>query len=352
MTAPGDHPFALCLTHDVDRPFKRGVHGLFYALRGRPGYHLRTALPDRNPYWQFGEIAALERDRGVRSAFYFLDEPHLLERPAREWASPRRWVEQLGRYEVARPPVADVVRSLAGAGWEVGLHGSLASADDAARLAREKERLERVLGAPVLGGRQHRLRLEEPGTWRRQRGVGLRYDATLGSPTAYGFQHGYGPRRPFDDEFVVFPLTLMDQALPDPGDHPDRAWAVCESLLAEAAEHGAVMTVLWHPRLFSEADFPGHRDVYERLLDRALAMDAWVGPPGALYRTLVDDPPTGPAGAVPTGPGGDPAAPGVDSAPDVDRSAPGADSAPDVDRSASGADPAPDVDSAASAGGE
>jgi hypothetical protein len=288
MTVPGDHSFALCLTHDVDRPFKRAVHGLFYAARERPLYHLRTALPDRNPYWQFEVVTAVERERGVRSAFYFLDVPPLVERPGGAWLRPRAWIEKLGGYDPTAPPVDDVLRSLAADGWEVGLHGSMLAAENEDRLRQEKDRLARVLDGPIAGGRHHRLALDQPGTWRRQRQVGLRYDSTLGSSGTYGFAHGYEPLRPFDDEFVVFPLTLMDQALPDPGDHPDRAWAACENLLEEAAENGAVMTLLWHPRLFSEADFPGHCNLYEQLLDRALAMDAWVGPPVELYRELMD----------------------------------------------------------------
>jgi hypothetical protein len=292
VTVPGDHPFGLCLTHDVDRPRKRGLQGLFHALQARPGYHLRTALPDRNPYWQFDEIRAIERERGVRSAFYFLNEPHLLDRPLRALARPRDWVEHLGRYDPCGPGMVDLMRSLHDDGWEVGLHGSLASARDKGRLAREKRRIEAALDAPVVGGRQHRLRLDPPATWRHQRAVGLGYDATLGTADDYGFDHGYDPLRPFDDAFVVFPLTLMEQALPDPGDDIEAAWAVCEDLLAEAADNGAVMTVLWHPRLFSESDFPGYRTVYERLLDRALEMDAWVGPPGDLYETLQRERPT------------------------------------------------------------
>jgi hypothetical protein len=75
----------------------------------------------------------------------------------------------------------------------------------------------------------------------------------------------------------------MEQALPDPADDFDRAWAACEDLLQEAREEGAVMTVLWHPRHFSEGDFPGHRRLYRLLVERAQELGAWVGSPGQLY---------------------------------------------------------------------
>ena len=279
---PDGHSFALCLTHDLDRPYK-GFRGLYYALDERPGYHLRTLASDENPYWQFESIMALEDDLGVRSAWYVLDQPHLLrDLPVREWVDPERWVQFLGRYDVASDPIADALRTLDAGGWEVGLHGSIPAHTDADRLRAEKERIESVLGHEIRGVRQHYLRLEGERTWRSQAGIGLAYDASLGSSSTVGFDHGYRPVRPFDDEFVVFPLTAMEQAIPGVGDD-DRAWRTCERLLDAAAANDAVMSVLWHPRYFNEAEFPGYRSLYRRLVERALEMGAWGGAPGRLY---------------------------------------------------------------------
>ncbi len=315
---PEDASFALCLTHDVDRPYKGG-RSLYYALREGSTYHLKTLRSSGNPYWQFEEIAALEDDLGVRSAFYFLNEQHLLaERPVRDWLSSTNWVQHLGRYDPTSPPIADVIETLAADGWEVGLHGSFHSAEDRERLRHEVSALEAVLdgvgetphqandsserigetperaAAPpdedesvasaVAGGRQHYLRLSIPETWRHHRAIGLRYDASLGSGTECGFHHGYRPIQPFGDDFRVFPLSIMEQALPDPADEPESARAICEELLLEAAANEAVMTVLWHPRYFNEREFPGYRGLYRWLVERAQDLDAWIGPP----RDLLD----------------------------------------------------------------
>ena len=280
-----DHAFALCLTHDVDRPYKT-YQSLYYALSEGRLDHLVDVRPGRNPYWQFEEIAELEADLGVRSAFYFLNEPHILRKGARALLRPDEWVEHLGRYDIRDPEVVEAMRRLDDGGWEIGLHGSYDSCDDVDRLRREKAVLEECLGAPVVGGRQHHLKVDVPETWRHHAEIGLRYDASLGSGKTYGFQYGYDPIRPLNDEFVVFPLTVMEQALPDPSTRFEEAWAACEDLLAEAAEHDAVMTALWHPRYFSETDFPGYRRLYRRLVQRALAMGAWVGSPAECYREL------------------------------------------------------------------
>ena len=286
MSALDDHPFALCLTHDVDRPYKTYQSG-YYALTERAPEHLLDLLPWREPYWQFEEIMSLEDDLGVRSAFYFLDEQHLLrDKPIRAWLRPENWKLYLGRYELTDPAIESVIRTLDDGGWEVGLHGSYESYSDRDRLRQEKAAVERAVGHRIIGGRQHYLNLDRPVTWRHQADVGLCYDATLGSSEEYGFQHGYDPLRPFDDEFVVFPTTLMELTLPDVESDPEGAWAECEALLAEARDNGAVMTILWHPCYFSDRDFPNYARLYRRLIVRALEMGAWVGPPGELYASL------------------------------------------------------------------
>ncbi|NLV02873.1 polysaccharide deacetylase family protein [Haloferax volcanii] len=284
---PGSGPgFAVCLTHDVDRPYKT-YQGLYYAAKSNPGYHLRTLLRRENPYWQFEDIMALERDLGVRSSFYFLNEPSLLETGSlSDWLEPKNWVEHLGRYDLDSASIADAVRDLDGGGWEVGIHGSFRSCDDFDRLRTETRELEAILGHELVGGRQHHLKLG-PNTWRYHRELGLKYDASPGSSSEHGFQHGYRPLRPFDDDFVVFPLTLMEVSLPDPGSAFDEAWAECERLLDEAEANDAVMTVLWHPRYFNEDEFPGYRRLYRRIVERALDRGAWVGPVADYYREFL-----------------------------------------------------------------
>lgn len=233
---------------------------------------------------------SIERDLGVRSAFYFLTARCLTELPRSKLADPATLIQRLGRYDVAGRSIVDVVRRLDRGGWEVGLHGSYHTATDPDRLAYEKARIENVLGHTIDGGRQHYLRTEIPETWRHYADLGLRYDASLGSTTEYGFRDGYGVRHPFEDAFVVFPLTLMEQTLPDPGDNYGAARDVCDDLLQEAAANDAVMTVLWHPRYFDGDDFPGYRRLYRYLVGRAIEMDAWVGTPVSFTSQFLSSP--------------------------------------------------------------
>ena len=273
----GDYEFALCLTHDVDRPYKT-FQGPYYAVKERDCSHLRSLVSAERPYWQFEELLELEDRLGVRSSFYFLNEKRLFrDKAPTEWLNPTNWKLFTGRYDVTDDEIVDVICTLEEGGWEVGLHGSYDSYDDLERLRHEKAVLEDVLGSAVVGGRQHYLNLSRPKTWAYHREIGLHYDASLGSSTSYGFDGRYDVYRPFDDEFVVFPLTLMDGALLSATPSVAAAWEECRRLLSEAAEHDAVMTVCWHPRYFNEREFPGYRTIYERLVREAQSMGAWVG---------------------------------------------------------------------------
>jgi hypothetical protein len=284
---PVEGEFVLLLTHDVDRPYK-SLQAPYYALRDRDPGHLRALKPSVNPWWQFETVMEMEADLGVRSAFYFLREPSIAAGPMRNVLTPRRWVEHLGRYDLDDQRIVEVVGRLVDGGWEVGLHGSSDAYDDRDRLRFEKDRLEAVTGTPVAGGRQHCLNLSIPETWRHHAAIGLDYDASLGTSSRYGFRFGYRELRPFDDEFVVFPTTLMEKALPSPRTDFETARADCARLVEEARNNRAVMTVLWHPRVFADGDFPGYRRLYRWLVEYARERGAWIGPPREFYRRLED----------------------------------------------------------------
>ncbi|AGN02206.1 hypothetical protein L593_11305 [Salinarchaeum sp. Harcht-Bsk1] len=281
-----DHSFALCLTHDVDRPYKL-AQAFFYALRDRDPTQLASLLPGRQPNWTFDTILQIEARHDVRSAFYFLDEQRLFrDRPMREWLDLDAWRLYADRYDLDDPAIVELLHRLDRGGWEVGLHGSYESYDDRERLRAEKERLERVLGTPIRGGRQHYLNRTLPETWEHHAAIGQDYDATIGSASEIGFGYGDTIGRPFDDSFVAFPLTMMDVAMPDPGTDPAAAWSAADRVLEAAAERGAITTVLWHPRVFNESDWPGHTDLYRHLIERAQSLGGWVGSPAELYDEL------------------------------------------------------------------
>ena len=278
--------FGLCLTHDVDRPYKT-IQAPYLAIRERSLDHLRHIGSEERPYWQFGTIQDIEEQFGVRSSMYFLNEQRLfVDLPKHKWLSPIHWVRYTGHYAITDPAIVSVIRELDEGGWEIGLHGSYASGEDGERLEYEKTALESVLGKSITGGRQHFLNCTIPTTWRLHRSLGLTYDASLGSSRSYGFSNGYGAIRPFEDEFLVFPLTAMEIALYSPRDSIEAAKSQIDRLIEEAADNRAIMSVLWHVRLFNEEEFPGYLELYQYLITRAIEENAWIGPTGELAVAL------------------------------------------------------------------
>lgn len=285
------YEFALCLTHDVDIIYKT-YQSLYHGLKNQSIYHfstLRSWFSADNPYWQFEEIMNIEEELGVRSAFYFLNEKNLFRNKGwQHLARPKSWLLFTDRYDIDDPTLVKRIRMLEEGGWEIGLHGSYDSYKEPDRLAYEFNVLSDLIEGEVVGNRQHHLNLNRPETWRTHVNVGLRYDASLGSPTDYGFDFGYDIHRPFNDDFVVFPLTVMDTTLLQNCESVESAKDEADDLLNEAAENNAIMTLDWHQRIFNEREFPGYREVYRYFIERALTLGAWVGSPATCLERFIE----------------------------------------------------------------
>jgi peptidoglycan/xylan/chitin deacetylase (PgdA/CDA1 family) len=254
--------FTIALTHDVDRVRKTFQYLTRDVRRLRLG-GLRRLLDAQDPYWTFPHLMRLEESLGVRSTFFFLDETMRAR-----LLSPSSWTLALGRYRVNEPHIADVMRALDRGGWEVALHGSYESYRDATMIERERLAIEREIGRGVLGIRQHYLNLDVPDTWRHQRAAGLRYDTTFGKRNDVGFRDGRV--RPFRDDasgMCVIPLALMDGYLFErAGGNTAKAWDLARNVLDVIEREHAVCSVLWHPHVFYDPDFPGWGEIYERLV--------------------------------------------------------------------------------------
>ena len=180
------------------------MHAGLRELRGLAGAAVHKAT-GTDPYWSFDRILEDERRCGASSTFFLLaDHAHEFDGAAVE------------SYERLRPRL---VETLQDAEAEVGLHGSYSAADDAGRIAREKERLEKLSG-PVQGQRYHYLRVDPHRNLGALEAAGFAYDSSLGFGDAVGFRAGIAhPFRPWDFErdaprgLVEVPLAAMDVTL-------------------------------------------------------------------------------------------------------------------------------------------
>jgi hypothetical protein len=178
--------------------------------------------------------------------------------------------------------VSDVMCELAAAGFDIGLHGSFASAFAGGSLERERLLLERATGLDVVTTCQHYLRWHPQVTPAIQEAAGFRADATLGFNRAVGFRVGTSlPFRLYDADggrtrgLLELPVFAQDNAFFNSdslGLDPPLARAVLAGAFDSVAECGGVLTVLVHPHHFERPEF---RQLYEDLLADGRERGAW-----------------------------------------------------------------------------
>ena len=276
----GGARFAVCLSHDVDIPWRwtrkgirLGASRLKAAARERDGTAawreargLATVPVHRirgtDPNFSFERIVDVERSRGASSVFFLM----AAHRAVQDGPSPET-------YDRLRPRV---VETLLGLGCEIGLHASYSAAFDTALIAEEKAELER-LGATLHGQRYHYLRVDPHGNLAPLVDLGFTYDSSLGFGGAPGFRAGIAhPFRPWDLEhdrpldLIEIPLAAMDVTLAEPrylGLSVKEAERRLIALLDRAAEHGGGFSILWHTDRFDPATSGGWDRLYARLID-------------------------------------------------------------------------------------
>jgi hypothetical protein len=276
----GDAKFAVALTHDVDVPWRwtpigmRGAAARLkgHALAGRVGPALHEAnglvrvplhkLRGSDPNWRFAEIVAEERAHGSRSTFFVMaGHGHRADGAAPE------------SYDRLRPRL---VETIAGAGAEIGLHGSYLAAENLDALARERALLAQLDG-PLVGHRYHYLRVDPHRNLVPLEELGFRYDTSLGFPDALGFRAGIAhPFRVWDldrdrpSDLVEVPLAVMDATLAEDryeGLSAAAARPRVMALLDWAAEHGGGFSILWHPERFDAPSARGWDRLYFDVID-------------------------------------------------------------------------------------
>jgi peptidoglycan/xylan/chitin deacetylase (PgdA/CDA1 family) len=263
VNPPTGKRFLVWLTHDVDRLQKTFLHSLYYSFQQKRVTHLMSHLRNINPYWNFEKILDIESSCGVKSTFFFLNETM---RPT--IFKPRSFVLATGRYNILEPKIKDMVKRIDENGWEIGLHGSYHSYNSESLLAMEKGVLEDILGHSVSGIRQHYLNLLVPTTWEIHESIGFQYDASFGLKNDVGFRgEVYYPFRPFESKFTVFPVAIIDKSLFEKHQDLNAAWQDCLDMIRLAETKKTLLTVLWHQRVFDDHDFPGHIEIYRRLIE-------------------------------------------------------------------------------------
>ncbi len=104
-------------------------------------------------------------------------------------------------------------------GHQIGFHPGYYTFNQKNNWHKEKQRLEKALRMPVVAGRQHYLRFQNPHTWQIWNEARMQWDSTLGFANANGFR--CGTCKPFvvfdilnrkELQLIEKPMIIMDSA--------------------------------------------------------------------------------------------------------------------------------------------
>jgi hypothetical protein len=297
---PAGKAFAVCLTHDVDvltaRSTPRQVlrHAVAGLDRGgaqhdrlrylRPpvrGVRALRAGLSRSP----STVATLELSLGLE-ARYGAASSYFFAVPAGGRGS---------RYDCTYAPsdrctfrgvrttVAEMIRTIAGDGTDVGLHGSYYSAIVTGVLAAERATLEHATGIVATTTRQHFLHWDVNRTPQIQVDAGFRADSSLGFNRTVGYRASTTlPWRQFDVArdralpLLEVPLVVEDSALLGPiaaGRGLEAAQARVVETIDTAHSVGGAVTLLFHPDKLVRPDWLA---LYESSLSYAAERGGWL----------------------------------------------------------------------------
>jgi len=241
--------FTVCLTHDVDEikrykwypplgAIKRAIknHNLKKVTNIILDYTKTKLYLKKDPYYTtLSEyIIDIEKEYGFRSSFYFMANDE--------------------RYSLNNPWLKECIKKLKNNNFEIGIHPSFNAYNKPNIIKKEKEKLEKIIGGKVAGGRQHFLKGEAPKSWEVWQRVGLKYDSTLCYADYEGFRCGTCyPFRPFDiikKEIIdiwEIPLTVMDGTLISYRKLPtEEATKTMTYSLNQVKKYNGVFVLLWH----------------------------------------------------------------------------------------------------------
>ncbi|MCL4513362.1 MAG: polysaccharide deacetylase family protein [Candidatus Eremiobacteraeota bacterium] len=295
-----DKKFAVALTHDVDRirfaSLKEAGHRISFVFNKHLSASQRINSLARSwfqfceaakrigetddPFWNFETWLNLEKEFGFRSTFFVIS----LTSQGTAYDPSYRLKDRI-KFQNQVTPFSEVLSIFNREGWEIGLHGSIASFNDPMRMEAEKKHLESSCGISAAGIRQHHLMFNPPDTWNLHEKYGFQYDSTLGSNRRIGYRAGVGlPFRPFDAaknktvNLWELPLIIQDGVVME--EEPvgiERAVQRCIRVFETAKKCGALVVLLWHPNTAFDLAYPGWFIVYKTILEWLSTQDVFVG---------------------------------------------------------------------------
>ena len=296
-SSPAGYDFAACLTHDVDfirisdHKFDHTMFGFIHRasvgsirnlMKGRitaeqclqnvksvvslPAVHLGL----HEDFWIQDFDRFLELEHYTKSTFFFIPYKN---RPGDKVGRPHSQ-RRAAAYDVRNE--RKLIDKLVQEGNEVAVHG-IDAWHSAQKGRDERQRIAEITNARHIGVRMHWLCFDEASP-RVLEEADFHYDSTIGYNDAVGYRAGTQQvfRPNGATTLLELPLHIQDCALFYEGRlglTKEHASKTCETVLANAANYGGVITILWHTRSLAPERLWG--DFYVRLLNRLMDRRVW-----------------------------------------------------------------------------
>ena len=298
---PGDAPFAVCLTHDVDvisvYDWKSNLRRIKHVLATRTQQNFKqnlilifeamenairgTLIHENDPFHQFEKWLEVEKEVSAHSTFFFTPENTINTHFSDCWY---KYSDNL-QFETQKITVGELMQAIDRRGWEIGLHPSWNASTDGDIMKAQKKQVEEVVGHSITSVRQHWLNFDNFKTPAVQVAAGFKYDSSIGFNDNIGFRRGTSyPHHLVDLEtnqiFPMFeiPLIVQDGAMFHHRKglrlNHDMGLKYIQNLANQVRETSGVFTLLWHPNTINQ---PHYWKAYKSSLKLLHDMGAWFG---------------------------------------------------------------------------
>ena len=163
--------------------------------------------------------------------------------------------------------------------YKMGLHPSWASGDQPHLLSKEKSWLEKISGKAIRSSRQHYIRFNLPGTYRRLLAAGISDDHSMGYGSINGFRASvtspffwYDLKEESKTTLRIHPFCFMDA-----NSYYEEKKSSAEALRELDAYRdlirsvNGIMITIWHNNfLGTDVAFEGWREMYEEFISKTL----------------------------------------------------------------------------------
>lgn len=271
---PHNHSFAACVTHDVDsvsegtfnnrclqvsRRLHKGSKGglskiLWDALKIPAGI-----LNINNRLAQIEFLTNYYLENRLKATFYIFVRPKLADL---HYYDCDYELNESVVFANDKQPLYSVLEKLVSYGFEIGLHGSFNTYNNADLLVNQKEMLQKNLKHQVSALRQHYLHFEIKCTPQVIQEASFLTDSSVGFNKGTGFRSGtcfpyYLPYSKSTSSTVLeLPLVLMDTSMIfHSGLNWQHIYKKTEQLISQVESVGGCFTVNFHPNYLNKTDW-------------------------------------------------------------------------------------------------